>query len=307
MWLSSSAYRGSGRNGRAARIKKWRMERITRQKLNLRVRIGMLALVVRHFQATSFFLLPFFETMNPDKVPTPSNEQYDPNLDAQDEELTSGGNNRLMYILVAVVLVLVLGYVALPKGEGSGLSSVTPSFMLDDAAVTATAPTSADSIAAGLKADPAAAATATTTTTLRPVAKPVAARPVAAAPVAAASNNANPAPEAPVASAPAAAAPAPAPAAAAPEPAAPSNVTMSGKIDDENGRPLVGATVLLKGSSKGTSTDANGNYSLEVPSSGDNTLIYGYGGYDDEVVRSRGSQPVNVTLTPRAKASRKRR
>jgi len=35
--------------------------------------------------------------------------------------------------------------------------------------------------------------------------------------------------------------------------------------------------------------------------------MYGYGGYDDEVVRSRGIQPVNVTLTPRAKAGRKRR
>ena len=82
---------------------------------------------------------------------------------------------------------------------------------------------------------------------------------------------------------------------------------MSGKIEDENGRPMVGATVMLKGSAKATSTDANGNYSLEVPAGTENTLVYGYGGYDDEVVRSRGIQPVNVTLTPRAKAGRKRR
>jgi hypothetical protein len=237
--------------------------------------------------------------MNSENLPKVENEPYNPNLDAQDEDVVSGGNNKLTYILVGVILALVLAYVALPKGGGTGLASVTPSFMLDDAAVTATAPTSADSIAAGLKAAPAAAEEETTTkTTTKTIAKPTASAATTAAPAAAPAVAA-------AAPAPVEAAPAPAPV-AAPEPAAPTTVTMSGKIEDENGRPLVGATVLLKGSSKGTSTDANGNYTMEVPS-GDNTLIYGYGGYDDEEVRNSGSKPVNVTLTPRAKASRKRR
>ena len=240
--------------------------------------------------------------MIPENLPKAEEEQYNPNLDAQDEEVISGGNNRLLYALVALVLALVVGYVALPKGGGSGLSSVTPSFMLDDAAVTATAPTADDSIAAGLKAAPVAKEEETEETAAKPAAKPVAVtRPVpgagAAAPAAVA---AAPAP-APVAE------PAPAPVAApAPEPAAPENVTMSGRIEDENGRPMIGATVMLKGSSKATSTDANGNYSLEVPNGKDHTLIFGYGGYDDEIVRSTSNKPVNVTLTPRAKASRRR-
>ena len=240
--------------------------------------------------------------MNPENLPKSEPEKYDPNLEAQDEEVASGGNNRLLYILVAVIAVLVIGYVALPKGQGSGMAAVTPTFMLDDAAVTATSPTAVDSLAAGLKKAPAAATPADVNETKTLVKTVAPAHPAAAAPTA------------PVATVAAAAAAAPAPTApepvaaptAAPEPAAPANVTMSGKIEDENGRPLVGATVLLKGSSKGTSTDANGNYTMEV-SSGDNTLIYGYGGYDDEVVRNTGSKPVNVTLTPRAKASRKRR
>ncbi|MGY3087366.1 hypothetical protein ACVWYF_000392 [Hymenobacter sp. UYAg731] len=237
--------------------------------------------------------------MNSENLPKVENEPYNPNLEAQDEDVVSGGNNKLTYILVGVILALVLGYVALPKGGGTGLASVTPTFMLDDAAVTATAPTSADSIAAGLKAAPAAAEEETVTkTTTKTVAKPTTTASNVAVPAAAPAVAA-------VAPAPVEAAPAPAPV-AAPEPAAPTTVTMSGKIEDENGRPLVGATVLLKGSSKGTSTDANGNYTMEVPS-GDNTLIYGYGGYDDEVVRNSGSKPVNVTLTPRAKAGRKRR
>ena len=56
-----------------------------------------------------------------------------------------------------------------------------------------------------------------------------------------------------------------------------------------------------------TTTDANGNYSLEVPAGNDNTLVYGYGGYDDEVVRSTNNKFMNVTLTPRAKSGGKKR
>jgi len=245
--------------------------------------------------------------MNPEQLPKPEPEEYNPNLDAQDEEVVSGGNNRLVYILGAVIVALVLAYVALPKGGGSGLSSVTPTFMLEDAAVTGTTPTSADSIAAGLKAAPGVAKTAeaeapktTATKTVTTTRTPATASSATTAPVVAAAT-------APAVPAPAAAPePAPAPV-AAPEPAAPANVTMSGKIEDENGKPLIGATVMLKGSSKGTSTDANGNYTIEVPGGTDNTLMYGYAGYDDEVVRSRGTQPMNVTLTPRAKVAKRRR
>ncbi|WP_035560379.1 carboxypeptidase-like regulatory domain-containing protein [Hymenobacter sp. IS2118] len=243
--------------------------------------------------------------MNPENLQKNEEQPYDPNFEAQDEEVMSGGNNRLLYILVGLVVALVIGYVALPKGEGDGMASVTPTFMLDDAAVTGVTPTSADSIAAGLKAAPVAKVDEEEEkTTAKPgdkaaaAAKTTAAAPgtvAASAPVVAAAEPA-PEPE------PEVAAPAP-----APEPAAPAFVTMSGKIADENGRPMVGATVLLKGSSKGTSTDANGNYSFEVPNNKDHTLVFGYGGYEDEIVRSAGSRPVNVTLTPRAKTKRGRR
>lgn len=75
--------------------------------------------------------------------------------------------------------------------------------------------------------------------------------------------------------------------------------TQSGRIIDEAGQPLVGATVLLKGTAKGASTDADGNYSLEVPP-GVNTFIFGYSGYQDEVAQSRDGQPLTVTLLPLA-------
>lgn len=98
---------------------------------------------------------------------------------------------------------------------------------------------------------------------------------------------------------PVAAAPTPPPAteAPAPAPAAPTTRTQTGRVLDEAGQPLVGATVLLKGSTKGTSTDANGSYSFEVPA-GENTFIFGYGGYEDEITKGHDGQPLTVTLLP---------
>ena len=132
----------------------------------------------------------------------------------------------------------------------------------------------------------------------------------AAAPVAPAAPVAKVAPKPRLAKlqpSPAPAAPAPAvmeeaPAAPAPEPvvaapAAPATRTQAGRVLDESGRPLVGATVMLRGSTKGTSTDASGSYTLEVPN-GENTFVVGFGGYEDETATSRDGQPLTVTLLP---------
>ena len=94
--------------------------------------------------------------------------------------------------------------------------------------------------------------------------------------------------------------------AAASDPVTPTMTKLTGRIVDENGEPLVGATVLLKGTSTGTSTDAHGNYALDVPSGVQSSLIFGYGGYEDQEMSARGTQPLNVTLTPRAKSRRRR-
>jgi hypothetical protein len=224
----------------------------------------------------------------------PSDENtpdYDPQLDAEDEALSSG-NTRLGLIVGGLFLAGVLTFALVPKEKGGALASVTPSFMLDDAAVTAT---TAEPVAPAAAA-PVAPATAepvkpkpTTATAIAPAA----ARPTAA--TAATATAAEPAAAAPVE--------APAPEA---EPARPTTVTVTGRILDEEGKPLAGATVLLKGSGKGTGTDANGNYTMEVPT-GDNVLSIGYGGYQDEEIHARGSQPVNVTLTPTPGAKRRRK
>ena len=75
-------------------------------------------------------------------------------------------------------------------------------------------------------------------------------------------------------------------------------VVMHGRILNEKGLPLAGATVLQKGTSYGTSTDANGNYSLRVPA-GTTTLQYGYGGYAEQEVNAAGAVAAPVTLQPK--------
>ncbi|TGE21587.1 hypothetical protein E5K00_15005 [Hymenobacter aquaticus] len=81
-------------------------------------------------------------------------------------------------------------------------------------------------------------------------------------------------------------------------------MTVRGRILDENGKPLVGATVLQKGTFRGVSTNADGTYALRVPV-GQSTLVYGYGGYTNDEVQINGSSTQNVTLLPRDKAEQK--
>lgn len=76
----------------------------------------------------------------------------------------------------------------------------------------------------------------------------------------------------------------------------------AGRVLDESGQPLVGATVLLRGSTHGTSTDATGGYVLEVPR-GENTFVIGYAGYEDETASSHDGQPLTITLLPVPAAS----
>ena len=70
-------------------------------------------------------------------------------------------------------------------------------------------------------------------------------------------------------------------------PAAAQNQTVSGQVVDENGEPVIGASVVLAGDkSKGTITDFDGNYSLSVPKGGKVTITYI--GYLPQTVKAGG-------------------
>ena len=53
--------------------------------------------------------------------------------------------------------------------------------------------------------------------------------------------------------------------------------TVNGKITDANGEPIIGASVVIKGTTNGTITDFDGNFMLEVPAKA--TLVVSYVGY----------------------------
>ena len=72
---------------------------------------------------------------------------------------------------------------------------------------------------------------------------------------------------------------------------------ITGKVQDEKGNELAGATVTIKGTSKGTNTDADGNYQINVASA-DAVLIFSYIGYNKEEIIVGSKTVINVKLTP---------
>ncbi|MCM1520531.1 MAG: TonB-dependent receptor [Lachnoclostridium sp.] len=72
------------------------------------------------------------------------------------------------------------------------------------------------------------------------------------------------------------------------------NITVSGTVSDDTGEPLLGATVLVKGTTTGVATDFDGNYTISVPSKG--TLVFSYIGYNNMEVPVNGRTHIDVTL-----------
>src|ERR1700733_5889865 len=72
--------------------------------------------------------------------------------------------------------------------------------------------------------------------------------------------------------------------------------TITGTISDEKGVPLNGASVKVRGTSKGVSTDVTGHFSLVVPAKATN-LEVSYIGFETLIVTIRG-ESLQVTLQP---------
>ncbi len=73
--------------------------------------------------------------------------------------------------------------------------------------------------------------------------------------------------------------------------------TVSGKVtDSKDGSPMVGVSVVAKGTSTGTQTGADGTYRLTVPASA-TTLVFSSVGYTDQEVSISSSNTANVSLT----------
>ncbi|RPE05411.1 SusC/RagA family TonB-linked outer membrane protein [Chitinophaga lutea] len=72
------------------------------------------------------------------------------------------------------------------------------------------------------------------------------------------------------------------------------DVRVTGKVTDAAGAPVPGATVQVKGTSTGTLTDGEGNYSINVPDNG--VLIFSYIGFIPQEVVVGNQTSVNIRL-----------
>ncbi|WP_316825497.1 TonB-dependent receptor [Pedobacter miscanthi] len=80
-----------------------------------------------------------------------------------------------------------------------------------------------------------------------------------------------------------------------------STVRISGSVMDEKGTPLPGVTVLLKGTTIGTVSDKDGNFSLSIPDASAGSLVFAFVGYQSRELSLSGQTNIKVSLQPDAK------
>jgi TonB-linked SusC/RagA family outer membrane protein len=77
--------------------------------------------------------------------------------------------------------------------------------------------------------------------------------------------------------------------------------TITGTISDNNGVPLAGASVVVKGTTNGASTDFDGNYSLTIQSDSD-VLVISYIGFKSTEITVGNRTVINATLVDDAES-----
>ncbi len=72
--------------------------------------------------------------------------------------------------------------------------------------------------------------------------------------------------------------------------------TITGTVTDDTGLPLPGANVIIKGTSTGTQSDFDGNYSITANVG--QTLTFSYVGFDTQEVKVGAQNSIDITLNP---------
>ncbi len=77
-------------------------------------------------------------------------------------------------------------------------------------------------------------------------------------------------------------------------------IKITGTVKDKNGVALPGVTVKVKNLNKGTVTDVNGNYTIEVPDDG--TIVFSFIGYQTQEVPVQGKSRLDIILADNPKS-----
>lgn len=75
-------------------------------------------------------------------------------------------------------------------------------------------------------------------------------------------------------------------------------VKIKGSVKDEEGMPLIGVTVLIKGTTQGAKTDVKGHYEIEAPENA--TLEFTYLGYEAKQLPVKGTESYDIVLKANA-------
>ena len=79
------------------------------------------------------------------------------------------------------------------------------------------------------------------------------------------------------------------------QPSPPPPIDIRGRITDAEGNPLNGATIKLKGTERGTTTDGNGNFTLQIPDEG-GVLVVSFIGYQTQEIKATATGSMNIVL-----------
>ena len=72
-------------------------------------------------------------------------------------------------------------------------------------------------------------------------------------------------------------------------------IEVSGTVTDaQSGNPLPGVNIIVQGTTTGTTTDMDGNYTIDAPA--DATLVFSFVGYQEKTVQISGQEQINVSL-----------
>ncbi|WP_124979260.1 SusC/RagA family TonB-linked outer membrane protein [Nonlabens xiamenensis] len=80
---------------------------------------------------------------------------------------------------------------------------------------------------------------------------------------------------------------------------------ITGKVTDVDNQPVFGASVILQGTTSGTTTDLEGNYRLEADIQPESVLVFSYLGYETINVTIDGRTEINVSLEESAESLEK--
>src|SRR4051812_20732807 len=77
------------------------------------------------------------------------------------------------------------------------------------------------------------------------------------------------------------------------------DIVVSGKVSNNNGEPLAGATIRVKGTNRSNLTKDDGTFQVTVPSAR-SVIVISHTGFKDQEVTAGAQKDISISMTPAA-------